>query len=113
MISQQDRSRGASRNLGPHANEPKAFDQGENARGGAARAVEVSGAESLQMKIVLAIIGSLLLFAVVAFCVFGFLATFEPTNNPGQFMAFRIGYAIIGLGCVTGVILLIVNAARQ
>ena len=65
------------------------------------------------MKIVLAIIGSLLLLAVAAFCVFGFLATFEPTNNPGQFMAFRVGYAIIGLGCVTGVILLIVNAARQ
>jgi len=65
------------------------------------------------MKIVLAIIGSLFLLAAAAFCVFGFLATFEPTNNPGQFMAFRVGYAIIGLGCVTGVILLIVNAARQ
>lgn len=65
------------------------------------------------MKIVLAIIGSLLLLAVAAFCVFGFLATFEPTNNPGQFMAFRIGYSVIGLGCIAGVIFLIVNAVRK
>ena len=47
------------------------------------------------------------------FCVFGFLATFEPTNNPRQFMAFRIGYSVIGLGCIAGVILLIVNAAKK
>ena len=43
-----------------------------------------------QMKLLLALIGSLLLLAVTAFCVFGFMATFEPTNNPSQFMAFRI-----------------------
>ena len=65
------------------------------------------------MKIVLAIIGSLLLFAVVAFCVFGFLATFEPTNNPGQFMAFRVGYSVVGLGCLVGIGFLIVNALRK
>jgi len=61
------------------------------------------------MKLVIAIVGSPLLLAVAAFCVFGFLATFEP----GQFMAFRIGYSIVGLGCIAGVILLIVNAARK
>lgn len=65
------------------------------------------------MKILLALTGSLLLLAVAAFCVFGFLATFEPTNNPGQFLAFRIGYALVGLGCIAGVILLIVNATRR
>jgi hypothetical protein len=33
------------------------------------------------MKLFVAIFGSLLLVAVVAFCLFGFLATFEPTDN--------------------------------
>lgn len=33
------------------------------------------------MKLNVAILGSLLLLAVAAFCVFGFLATFEPTDN--------------------------------
>ena len=61
------------------------------------------------MKLLIAIVGSLLLLAVAAFCVFGFLATFEP----GQFMAFRIGYSVVGLGCIAGVILLIVNSARK
>lgn len=65
------------------------------------------------MKIIVAIIGSCFLFAVAAFCVFGFLATFEPTNNPGQFMVFRIGYSVVGLGCVFEVVLLIVNARRK
>ena len=65
------------------------------------------------MKLLLAILGSVPLLAVAAFCVFGFLATFEPTNNPGQFMAFRIGYSVIGLGCLVGVILLFVSALRK
>ena len=65
------------------------------------------------MKILLAIIGSLLLLGVAAFCVFGFLATFEPTNNPGQFMAFRIGYSVVGVGCLVGIGFLIVNALRK
>ena len=65
------------------------------------------------MKIIVAIVGSLLLLAVTAFCVFGFLATFEPTNNPGQFMAFRFGYSVVGLGCIAGVVLLIFNVTRR
>ena len=65
------------------------------------------------MKLLLAVLGSLFLLSVAAFCVFGFLATFEPTNNPGQFMAFRIGYAVIGIGSLVGVLLLIVNAVRK
>ena len=64
------------------------------------------------MKLLLTGFGSLFLLALAVFCVFGFLATFEPTNNPGQFMAFRIGYAVVGLGSIGGVILLIVNAFR-
>ena len=65
------------------------------------------------MKLLLAILGSVPLLAVAAFCVFGFLATFEPTNNPGQFMAFQIGYSVEGLGCLVGVILLFVSALRK
>jgi hypothetical protein len=62
------------------------------------------------MKLFVAIFGSLLLLAIAAFCGFGFLATFEPTDNVAQFMAFRIGYIVIGLGCLVGVGFLIVNA---
>ena len=65
------------------------------------------------MKLFVAIFASLLLMAVAAFCVFGFLATFEPTDNAAQFMAFRIGYSVIGLGCVVGVGFLMVNALRK
>ena len=59
------------------------------------------------MKLVVAILGSLLLLSVAAFCVFGFLATFEPTSNA---MAFRIGYTVIGLGCLVGVGFLVAKA---
>jgi len=59
------------------------------------------------MKLLIAIFGSLLLLAVAAFCVFGFLATFEPTSDA---IAFKIGYTVIGLGCLVGVGFLVANA---
>ena len=62
------------------------------------------------MKLLVAIPGSLLLLAIAAFCAFGFMATFEPTANA---LAFRIGYAVVGVGCLIGVVLLIVNALRR
>lgn len=62
------------------------------------------------MKVLVAILGSLLLLAVAAFSLFGFLATFEPTSNA---MAFRIGYTLVGLGCVVGVGFLVANAVRK
>jgi hypothetical protein len=62
------------------------------------------------MKLLVAIVGSLLLLAIAAFCVFGFLATFEPTDNA---LAFRVGYTVIGLGCVVGAGFLFVNAVRK
>ena len=65
------------------------------------------------MKIILAIIGSLLLLSIAAFCLFGFLATFEPTDTPGQFMAFRIAYGVIGIGCLAGIVALVVKAIRN
>jgi hypothetical protein len=66
-----------------------------------------------EMKSLSAIIGSLLLLGVAAFCVFGLLATFEPTNRPGQFTAFRIGYLVIGLGCLVGMGFVIGNLLRK
>ena len=65
------------------------------------------------MKLFVAILGSILLLAVSAFCGFGFLATFEPTDNVTQFMAFRIGYGLIGLACLMGVGFLIAKALRK
>jgi hypothetical protein len=61
----------------------------------------------------MAILGSLVLLAVAAFCPFGFLATFEPTDKAVQFMAFRIGYAVVGLCCVEGAGFLIANSVRR
>ena len=66
-----------------------------------------------EMKLFVAILGSLLLLAIAAFCGFGFLATFEPTDDVTQFMAFRIGYAVIGLGCLIGIGILIAKALRR
>ena len=62
------------------------------------------------MKLIVAIFGSLLLLAVAAFCLFGFLATYEPTDKTTQFMMFRIGHAVVGIGCMIGVGLLILGA---
>ena len=42
---------------------------------------------------------TLLLLAPVPFCVFGFAASFEP--GPYHW-AWKIGYAIVGLGCLAG-----------
>jgi len=65
------------------------------------------------MRIVAAIIGTLALLPIAAFCLFGFAATFEPTSTPGVFLAFRIGYAVIGLGCLAGVIALIARCFKK
>ncbi len=54
--------------------------------------------------------GEIAFLVVVGFCGFGFLATFEPTDNVSQFFAFRIGYAVIALGCMVRVGLLIAIA---
>ena len=61
------------------------------------------------MKLFVAVVGSLLLLAVAAFAGFGFLATFERTENA---LVFRVGYTVIGWGCPVGVGLLIMNAVR-
>ena len=65
------------------------------------------------MKLYVAILGSLLLLAVAGFCVFGFLATVEPTDNVTQFLVFRIGYSVITVGCFVGMGFLIANTVRK
>jgi hypothetical protein len=65
------------------------------------------------MRITVTIIGSLLLLAIAAFCAFGFLATFEPSDTPGMFMVFRIGYSVVGVACLVGTIALIVKGVRK
>ena len=57
------------------------------------------------MRALKAIVGALVLLAIAAFCLFGFAASFE--GRSGLFLAFRIGYAVIGLGCLAGVVVLI------
>ncbi len=60
-----------------------------------------------------AILGVVVLLPIAAFCLFGFAATFEPTNRPGVFWAFRIGYGVVGLGCLAGVVMLVARSIRQ
>ena len=54
----------------------------------------------------------MLLLAVSAFCGFGFLATFEPLKNPAAGIVFRIGYGVIGLSAILGIVLLIRRGCR-
>ena len=64
------------------------------------------------MRIIIAIVGSLFLLPIAAFCVFGFMATFEPDETL-EYMVFRIGYTVIGLGCLAGVVALIARYFRR
>ncbi len=65
------------------------------------------------MKLILAIVAPIILLPVAAFCVFGFMATFEPTDRPEVFTAFRIGYGVVGVGCLIAVLVLFVGAFRS
>lgn len=51
----------------------------------------------LMMKCIIAIV----CLAVAGFCLYGFLATFEP--GAANALSFRFGYAVIGIGCLLGV----------
>jgi hypothetical protein len=54
----------------------------------------VAGAESEEDGVRQALVAVSLLIA--AFCAFGFLASFEP----GPYLAFRIGYPVLGALCL-------------
>jgi len=65
------------------------------------------------MRLFVAILGSVFLLAVGAFCVFGFMAAFEPTDRTAEFLAFRIGYAVVESGCLIGIAVLLVKATSK
>ena len=52
------------------------------------------------MRPFLLLLFAAMLLMLAAFSLFGFLASFEPTDNA---LVFRIGYAIIGISSVAGV----------
>jgi len=60
----------------------------------------------------LAIVAAIILLPFAAFRVFGFMATFEPTDWPDVFMAFRIGYGVVGTGCLIGAVICIASLFR-
>ena len=50
------------------------------------------------MAQIIRIVYALLLLAVAAFSVFGFLATFEPSDH--NILVWRVGYAAVGIGAI-------------
>mgnify|MGYP001432789228 CR=1 FL=1 len=60
-----------------------------------------------------AVAKSLVLLVVAAFCLFGYAASFESTGRPGLFLAFRVGYAVIGLGSLAGIVALVATFLRR
>jgi hypothetical protein len=54
------------------------------------------------MSKVLQIVGAVLLFAVAAFCVFGFLAAAEAAPVAAEVWSVRLMYGLVGLGAVGG-----------
>src|SRR5579859_2097521 len=55
------------------------------------------------MKTPARVIGALALLALALFCVFGFLASFEPGNG----WQWRLGYAALGCACLIGSVALL------
>lgn len=50
------------------------------------------------LELVVRLISGIVLFGISAFCVFGFLESFEPGNG----VLWRIGYGTFGCGSVSG-----------
>ena len=57
------------------------------------------------------ILASILLLAVAGFCVFGFMATFEPLD-PGAQLVGRIFYGAVGGACVAATVWILVARSR-
>ena len=62
------------------------------------------------MKLLLKFGLAIICILIVAFCTFGFLATFEQ-GAPGA-MFFRWAYGGVGLGCIGSIISLVASALR-
>ncbi len=54
-----------------------------------------------------------LLVLIAAFCLFGFAATFELTDRPRVFWAFRIAYAVIVISCLSIMVVLTAKKIRR
>lgn len=52
------------------------------------------------MILIFRVLLMLVLLAIAAFCLFGFLATFEPPQYPG----WRVAYGTVGVICIIGAI---------
>ncbi len=52
------------------------------------------------MSTLVRILFALLLLAVAGFCVFGFMATYEPPADVNRLL--RVIYGVVGIGCVAG-----------
>ncbi len=58
------------------------------------------------MQILPRVLGTLVLLAVVGFCVFGFMASYEYPEAARR-LPWQIGYAVIGLACLSAIVLLL------
>lgn len=47
------------------------------------------------------VVAAVLLLLVFLFCIYGFMATFEPLDRSVQ-LAFRVVYAVLGTSCLAG-----------
>ena len=53
------------------------------------------------IRIIVRIVFALLLLSVAAFCVFGFLSSYEISDTSGR-LPWQIGYGTLGLICLGG-----------
>ena len=54
----------------------------------------------LPMSTLVHVLFALVLLAIAAFCVFGFMATFEPPADANK--PLRVIYGLVGVGCLAG-----------
>ena len=62
------------------------------------------------MFTLLRILAALAFLALAAFCLFGFMASFEPSDAPRW--PWKIGYALAGIGAITASLRLFRQAKR-
>ena len=52
----------------------------------------------------LRVLAELALFVVLVFCIFGFVATLQPTAAPS--LPWQIGYCLVGVICLGGIVVI-------
>jgi len=55
----------------------------------------------MKIKVMFKLLLSLVLAGVLFFCVFGFMATYEPLDRSVQ-ITWRLVYGIVGVACIVG-----------